>query len=149
MSAQVNAIAAYRPFRSLGYLHGNSAQAIAVFDHLRVLSRSRGFKLVDTVVPLDSNGIVDAAAIPVLVRKLKQEGVDCLYIGPETFITAPLQKATTQAALDAGLPTYSALESAVQDSGALFGLFSPDTNLGRFAALKAMRLLDQVSARRR
>ncbi|WP_129781724.1 ABC transporter substrate binding protein [Peristeroidobacter soli] len=141
MSTQLDTIAAYRHFGKLGYLYGPSAQSLAVRDRLRDSGRRRGFNLVDRAVALDRNGAIDVAALAAQVRSLKQEGVDFLYLGPETFITSSLQKAVAQAALAVGLPTYSALESAVHDNGALFGVFSPDSNVGRFAALKAMRLL--------
>lgn len=144
MSAQVNAIAAYRRFGTLGYLYKDSGQTLATIDRLRALGQRQGFKLVAAPVPLDREGAIDVAAIPGLVRDLKRRGVDFLYVGPETFVTAPLQKAVAQAALEAGLPTYSALESAVRDNGALFGVFSPATNVGRFAALKAMRILSHA-----
>ncbi len=144
MSTQINTIAAYRRFGTLGCLHANTTQTRAVMEHLRALGRSQGFKLMDVSVPLKGDGAIDVAAIPALVQNLKRDGVDFLYIGPETFITGPLQKAMADAALDAGLPTYSALEGAVRDNGALFGVFSPEANVGRFAALKAMRILSNT-----
>jgi ABC-type uncharacterized transport system substrate-binding protein len=97
-------------------------------------------------VPLDRHGDIDVTQIPSLVKALKRDGADFLYIGPETFVTARLQKAIAQAALDAGLPTYSALENAVRENGALLGMFSPKANIGRFAALKALRILTHAVA---
>ena len=144
MSAQLNTIAAYRHLGTLGYLYKDSGQTSAIIDRLRAFGQRQGFKLVAAPVPLDAGGAIDVAAIPSRVRDLKREGVDFLYIGPETFVTGPLQKAVAQAALDAGLPTYAAVESAVRDNGALFGVFSPDANVGRFAAMKALRILSKA-----
>jgi len=146
MSAQLNTIAAYRHFGTLGYLYKDGGQTSAIIDRLRAFGQRQGFKLVAAPVPLDSSGAIDVAAITPLARNLKREGADFLYIGPETFVTDSLQKAVAQAALNAGLPTYAALESAVRDNDALFGVFSPDANVGRFAALKALRILSKAVA---
>ncbi len=45
--------------------------------------------------------------------------------------------------MEQGLPSFSALENAVRRHGALFGLVSPQSNVGRFAAIKALRILQQ------
>ncbi len=47
------------------------------------------------------------------------------------------------AALEAGLPSFSARDSTLRRSGVLLGLFSSQINVGRFAAYKAMRILKQ------
>ncbi len=69
--------------------------------------------------------------------------MDFLYIGPETFVSGPLQEIVVRAAVEQRLPSFSALESAVRRHGALFGLVSPQSNVGRFAAIKALRILQQ------
>jgi ABC-type uncharacterized transport system substrate-binding protein len=146
MNAQINTVSAYRHLGALGFLYRDAAQSLAVRDKLRALGGSEGFKLLDAAVPLDKHGDIDVEQLPSLASALKRDGADFLYIGPETFVTKGLQKAAAQAALDADLPTYSALESAVRDNGALLGMFSPKANIGRFAALKALRVLTHAAA---
>jgi putative ABC transport system substrate-binding protein len=48
---------------------------------------------------------------------------------------------TTEAAVRAGLPAFSANESAIRDAHSLFGLFSPVENMARFVAYKAALIL--------
>jgi len=144
---QLNAIGAYRPYRALGFLYDDtrpSSQAIRT--QLRALARTRGFILIDQPVPRSAEGNLDLEAIPALVGDIKARGADFLYIGPDTFLTAPMQDAVTHAALANGLPTFAALESTVRTSGALAGLFSPQAAIGRLAASKALRLLTREAS---
>ena len=147
LGVQINAIGEYRPLHTLGLVYdGTGRQMLAVRDHLRALAREQGFQLFEELIPLDAHGEPDTAAIPARVASLKARGADFLYIGPETFIRGALQDVVVQAALAAGLPSFCALESAVRRHGALFGLVSPPNNVGRFAAFKAMRILQGQAA---
>lgn len=142
LAVQINTIGEYRPLHTLGLVYDSRArQTLAVRDHLRKLALEQRFALLEEPIPLDADGEPDAAAIPALVGSLKTRGADFLYIGPETFIRAALQEVVVRAALAMGLPSFCPLESAVRRHGALFGLVSPPNNVGRFAAFKAMRIL--------
>jgi putative tryptophan/tyrosine transport system substrate-binding protein len=142
LAVQINAIGEYRPLHTLGLVYdGSGRQTLAVRDHLRELAREQGFALLEEPIPLNPDGEPDAAEIPSLVASLKTRGADFLYIGPETFIRGALQDVVVLAALAARLPSFCPLESAVRRHGALFGLVSPPNNVGRFAAFKAMRVL--------
>jgi putative tryptophan/tyrosine transport system substrate-binding protein len=143
LPAQINTIQAYRKLRALGVLYEPHESALAVREPLRALASAQGFKLLEETLALGENGAPDANAIGALVRQLKAQGADFLYLDPETFAGGDPEVQATRAALEAGLPTFSARENTVRLSGALLGLFSSQVNIGRFAAFKAMRILSQ------
>ncbi len=146
MTVQINAMRAYRPFGSVGFLYDGVAGSPGA------PSTARGG--CSTAIQSDREGGATRRQRPTrqekrsppLVRSLEAEGADILYVGPDTFITGALQDEVSRAALEARLPTFSALEKPVRRSGALFGIFSPETNLGRLAALKALRILAEHSS---
>jgi putative tryptophan/tyrosine transport system substrate-binding protein len=147
LAVQINTIGEYRPLHTLGLAYDSRERhTLAVRDHLRELARKQGFALLEAPIPLDGDGEPDTAAIPALVASLKTRGADFLYIGPETFIRGALQDVVVRAALAARLPSFCPLESAVRGHGALFGLVSPPNNVGRFAAFKAMRILQKQAS---
>jgi len=140
LSMQLDAAEDFHLAKSIGFLYGRESQAL-VLDQLRKLCNARGITLLDEQLPQTSQGQVDPQAIAAAVAHLKNQGAESLYIGPETFATAELQETVVQAALQAHLPTFTALETAIRNHGALFGVVSPPANIGRFAALKALRVL--------
>jgi putative ABC transport system substrate-binding protein len=139
LAVQMNAIRAYRTFDTLGFLYDAGANN-PVRQSLRELAAKEHFTLFDEPVPRGADGRLDQTAIAPLVRQLGKRGADFLYLGPETFVTQALQDEVARAALEAGLPTFAALENTVRRSGALFGISSPQANVGRFAAFKAIRI---------
>ncbi|MFC4160077.1 ABC transporter substrate-binding protein [Chitinimonas lacunae] len=141
LTVQLNTIRAYRPFKRLGYLT-NPAEpnSLLVRDALQRLAPSLQFELVEETVPL-RDGSPDPSALPLLVRRIAEQRVDFLYIGPSTFLAFTHRDAVTQAALDIRLPTFCATESIVRQAKCLFGLFSNGANVGRFAAYKAREIL--------
>jgi putative tryptophan/tyrosine transport system substrate-binding protein len=147
LPAQIDAIRAYRPLHALGYLYvGEGRHPLAVRDQLRRLAAAQHFELIALPIPEDEDGEPDLAAIPEQVRALKERGADVLYIDPDTWLGGALQGDLAQTALAAGLPVFAALESTVRRSGALFGLVSPPSSIGRFAAAKARRILEEHKA---
>jgi len=142
LTVQLNVIRAYRPFKRLGYLH-NPAEPNSqlIRDQLGELARAQGFEIVDATVPPSPFGDPDPAPLPALIAGLARRGADFLYIGPSTFLAFTHRDTVTQAAIDAHLPTFCATESAVRQSGCMFGLFSNGANVGRYAAWKAMQIL--------
>ncbi|MEJ0035261.1 MAG: ABC transporter substrate-binding protein [Gammaproteobacteria bacterium] len=142
LPAQIKAITAYRAFQTLGFVYDpGRAATLAVRDQLRTLAREQGFKLVDQAIPANAAGELETAAIERSVAGVRARGAQFLYLGPETFVSGPLQQQVAHAAIAQKLPTFSALEEAVRRHGVLFGLVSPARNVGRLAAIKALRIL--------
>lgn len=142
LTVQLNALRSYRPFRRLGYIvNPKEPNTQLVLEGLQPLAREMGFEVVSETVPLDAEGNPDAKALPALIRRIAQAQVDFLYIGPSTFLAYTHRDLVTQAALDARLPTFCATESVVRQAGCMFGLFANGSNIGRFAAYKALQVL--------
>jgi len=142
LDVQLNAVQAYRPFRKIGYLH-NPAEpnSLSILRNLKALAQRQGMEVIEASLGLDANQAPDPAQIAPLVADIAQRGADLLYIGPITFLAFTHRDAITQAALQNRLPTFCATESIVRRSGCLFGLFSNDTNVGRFAGSMARQIL--------
>lgn len=142
LETQFNAIQAYRPFRKIGYLH-NPAEPNSqiILRDLRALAKRQGLEVIDASLTLNASQTPDAAQIAPLVADIAARGADLLYIGPITFLAFTHRDAITQAALQQHLPTFCTTESIVRRSDCLFGLFSNDTNVGRFAGFMAHQIL--------
>jgi len=142
LDIQFNAIQAYRPFQRIGYLH-NPAEpnSQTTLRNLQALAQRQGMQVIEARLGLNADQAPDAAQIAPLVADIAARGADLLYIGPVTFLAFTHRDAVTQAALRQRLPTFCATESIVRRSDCLFGLFSNETNVGRFAGSMARQIL--------
>lgn len=139
--SQVRAIAAYRPFDTLGVLYTPTERnSVVVLEEIRRLGRERGFHTVERTFRLDANRkpIADGAAD--LVRELKDAGAQWLYLPPDSFLGTLAEGIIIPAAMAMGLPTFASTEQLMQ-AGALSGLVSRYYNVGQFTAHKAERIL--------
>lgn len=142
LAVQLNALRSYRPFTRLGYIvNPKEPNTQLVLEALRKMAEPMKFEIVAETVPLGAGGEPDPAALPGLIGRIAQRKVDFLYIGPSTFLAFTHRDLVTQAALDAGVPTFCATESVVRKARCMFGLFSNGSNIGRFAAYKAVQVL--------
>lgn len=138
---QLNAIRAYRRFDRLAIIY-NPAEPNSVLNvrELQAVAAQERFHLDERPVPLDAKGQPMPSALPQMVAQLAADGVQLLYIGPDSFLAAH-RKVLTDAALARRLPTFSATEVALRDGKALFGLVSGYENVGRLSAHKAAQIL--------
>jgi putative ABC transport system substrate-binding protein len=67
----------------------------------------------------------DRTAITDAVARLATKKIDWLYLGPDTLVALTYAGALTDAALEARLPTFSAVEIPVRRNSALWGLYMP------------------------
>ncbi|WP_159910912.1 ABC transporter substrate-binding protein [Pantoea sp. 18069] len=142
LDIQFNAIQAYRPFRRIGYLH-NPAEpnSLTILRNLQAQAQRQGLQVIEASLGLNAEQAPDPAQIAPLVADIAARGADLLYVGPITFLAFTHRDAITQAALRQQLPTFCTTESIVRRAGCLFGLFSNDTNVGRFAGSMARQIL--------
>ncbi|MDK2124085.1 ABC transporter substrate-binding protein [Parachitinimonas caeni] len=147
LPVQLKAIATYRKFSRLGFIYNpKEPNAVNVKKELEKEAAKNQFVLLSEPVALGPDGQPDPKVLPDLVRKIAAEKADFLYMGPDTFVSLTNRDVVTATALEVNLPTFSATESAVRTSRALFGLFSAGPNVGRFAAYKAAQILDEGRA---
>lgn len=142
LPVQLDAIRSYRPFHKLGVVYNpKEANTRFMLEDLTAEAQRGGLELVVESVGLNAAGEPDPATLAPQIDKLKARGAEWLYLGPDTFVAFTHRQLTTQAAAKAGLPSFSANESAIRDAQALFGLFSPVENMARFVAFKAAQIL--------
>ena len=138
---QLEAMAAYRPYRRVAALFNPREQNSAiVLREMAALLAARGMEFVPLPVPPREDGRPNPSLIPQLVREARQRGADWLYIPPDTFLNDH-RAALTASALAEGLPSFAASERFVAFADGLAGLVSRYYSVGAFTAFKAEQIL--------
>lgn len=139
--AQIRAMASYRPIKSIGILYTPTEQnSVVVVDEVREVSKRLGFQVIAKPLRLDANKKVTAEGAPEMVRELKQQKVDWLYLPPDSFLGTQTKNVIIPAAMAVGLPTFASTEQ-LMETGALTGLISRYHAIGQFTAYKAEQIL--------
>jgi putative tryptophan/tyrosine transport system substrate-binding protein len=141
VAAQIQAMAAYRPFQKLGVLYTPTERnSVVVLDEIRKLGRERGFDTISRTFRLDAQRKVTAEGAAELVRELKEAGSQWLYLPPDSFLGTLAQDVVIPTAMEVGLPTFASTEQLMQ-AGALSGLVSRYHSVGQFTAHKVEQIL--------
>jgi len=139
--AQIRAMASYRPFKSIGILYTPTEQnSVVVVDEVREVSKRLGFAVIARPLKLDASKKVTAEGAPEMIRELKQQNVDWLYLPPDSYLGTQAKNVIIPAAMEARLPTFASTEQLVE-TGALMGLVSRYHSIGQFTAYKAEQIL--------
>src|SRR5258705_3260813 len=106
--AQIRAMASYRPFKSLGILYTPTEQnSVVVVEEVREVSKRLGFTVVARPLKLDANKKVTSEGAPEMVRELKlRDGVDWLYLPPDSYLGTQAQKVIIPAAMSVNLLAF-------------------------------------------
>jgi putative tryptophan/tyrosine transport system substrate-binding protein len=145
VETQMHLIQSWRKFHKLGIIYNPlERNSLVAIDELNGLGQKMGFTV--TARPVDvEDGKPAAASIAAKVDDLKADGVDFLYIPPDTFLNVN-RAALTAAALEAKLPTFAAAENPVVDAKAMFGGVYRYYTVGQLTAFKAAQILQQGKA---
>lgn len=136
---RLNAMRTYMPFEKLGMLYDKSSGAQRRTEaSMRTLVEESGIEFVSDS-PTEPEVERDPAQIEPTLRRLKQAGVDFLYIPPSNFFGAHAEF-VTRAATELGLPTFCGVETLIRQH-CMTGLVSPLYAVGQFAAFKAEQIL--------
>lgn len=139
--AQIRAMASYRPFKSIGILYTPTEQnSVVVVEEVREVSKRLGFSVIAKPLRLDANKKVTAEGAPEMVRELKQQNVEWLYLPPDSYLGTIAQKVIIPAAMAVGLPAFASTEQ-LMETGAVAGLVSRYHSIGQFTAYKAEQIL--------
>ncbi|HEX5128502.1 MAG TPA: ABC transporter substrate-binding protein [Usitatibacter sp.] len=140
---QIRAMASYRPFKSIGVIYTPTEQnSVVVLDEVREVARKQGFNVVAKPFKLDANKKVTSEGAADMIREMKEQRVDWLYLPPDSFLGTQTQKVIIPAAMQYHLPTFGSTEQLVE-TGALIGLVSRYHSIGQFTAYKAEQILVQ------
>jgi putative ABC transport system substrate-binding protein len=139
--AQIRAMASYRPFKSIGILYTPTEQnSVVVVDEVREVSKRLGFSVIAKPLKLDAAKKVTAEGAPEMIKELKEQKVDWLYLPPDSYLGTQAKSIIIPAAMANGLPTFASTEQ-LMDTGALTGLVSRYHSIGQFTAYKAEQIL--------
>lgn len=146
--AQMLAMSTYRPFSKVGVLYTPTEQnSLVTLKELRETGAKLGFTVVDRPLRLDAAGKPTGEGSPELVEQLRRNGVEWLYLPPDSFLGTQAQKLVIPAAMRAGLPTFASTEQ-LMEAGALAGLVSRYYSIGQFTGYKAEQILREKKAPR-
>jgi putative tryptophan/tyrosine transport system substrate-binding protein len=141
VAAQIQAMAAYRPFQKLGVLYTPTERnSVVVLDEIRKIGRERNYDTITRTFRLDAQRKVTADGAAELVRELKEGGAQWLYLPPDSFLGTLAQDVIIPTAMEVGLPTFASTEQLMQ-AGALSGLVSRYHSVGQFTAHKVEQIL--------
>ena len=139
--AQIRAMASYRPFKSLGILYTPTEQnSVVVVEEVREVSKRLGFSVIAKPLKLDANKKVTAEGAPEMVRELKQQNAEWLYLPPDSYLGTQAKNVIIPAAMAVGLPAFASTEQ-LMETGAVAGLVSRYHSIGQFTAYKAEQIL--------
>ena len=140
--AQIRAMASYRPFKSLGILYTpTEANSVVVVEEVREAAKRMGFTVVARPLKLDANKKVTSEGAADMVRDLKlRDGVEWLYLPPDSTLGQMAEKIVIPAAMSVGLPAFASTEQ-LMETGAVAGLVSRYHSIGQFTAYKAEQIL--------
>ena len=135
------AMASYRPFKSLGILYTPTEQnSVVVVEEVREVSKRLGFSVIAKPLKLDATKKVTSEGAAEMVRELKQQNAEWLYLPPDSYLGTITKSIIIPAAMAAGIPTFASTEQ-LMETGALTGLVSRYHAIGQFTAYKAEQIL--------
>jgi putative ABC transport system substrate-binding protein len=141
--AQIRAMASYRPFKSIGVLYTPTEQnSVVIVKEVQEVGKRMGFTVVAKPFKLDAAKKVTIEGAPEMVRELKAQKVDWLYLPPDSYLGTQAKAVIIPAAMEVGLPTFASTEQ-LMETGALTGLVSRYHSIGQFTAYKAEQILVQ------
>ena len=141
IEAQLNSIMAYRPFKKIAAIYDDtSSNSRLNIELLREAVLNAGIEFLELPVPHNANGKPDPAHLPDIIKYAKNENAEVLYMGPDSFIVRH-GDLYTKTAIEAELPTFTAVYAPLKNSRALFGLVTDYHTLGKLAGLQAERIL--------
>jgi len=141
LAVQLQTMASYRPGRALGMLYSpNEPNSVAVLQELQAIGPRRGVTVLAAPFRVNAAGQPSADGAEDLVRQLRADGADWLYMPPDSFLSTQARDVVVPAALAQGLPAFASTEQ-LMSAGALLGLVSRYYNVGQFAAYKAEQIL--------
>lgn len=138
---QIRAMASYRPVKTIGILYTPTEQnSVVVVDEVREISRKLGFRVVAKPFKVDAAKKVTSEGAADMIRQMKEEGVDWLYLPPDSFLGTQTKGVVIPAAMAHRIPTFASTEQ-LMETGALTGLVSRYAQIGQFTAYKAEQVL--------
>ena len=108
---QMRAMASYRPFKTVGVLYTASERnSVVTVEELRSIAKRMNFTLVERKFAMDGAQKPTPEGAADLVREMKQNNVDWLYLPPDSFLGTQAKSVIIPVATEIGLPTFASTE---------------------------------------
>ena len=141
IDTQLRTIQNYDDITKLGIVfNAKESNSRLTANRIEEIMSARGIDVALKPVPLDADEQPSIEAIPELVRQVKDEGCNWLYIPPDSFLNVN-RDALTMAAKLQQLPSFAAAENFIRQAHALVGLVSRYYNVGQYAGYLAEQIL--------
>ncbi|MCA0043161.1 ABC transporter substrate-binding protein [Celeribacter litoreus] len=128
-------------FGTLGLLYNpNETNSVVKRDELAALLPEMGIDFVDIGFELTEAGLPKVEDIGELVRRLKHNGADALYVGSSSFLRSNAA-ILGSAAKSAELPVISSYEEMVRDGNALISVAARYYDVGQLAGQQVAAIL--------
>src|SRR5688572_31075488 len=99
-----------------------------------------GFQVIARPFKLDASKKVTNEGAADMVREMKQQNVEWLYLPPDSYLNTQTKGLIIPAAMESSLPTFASTEG-LMETGALMGLVARYHSIGQFTAYKAEQIL--------
>jgi putative ABC transport system substrate-binding protein len=141
MAQQVHAMSSYRPFKSIGVLYTPTEQnSVVILEEMRELARKNNFSVIAKPFKLDAAKKVTSEGAPDMIREMKEQKVDWLYLPPDSYLNTVTKNIVIPAAMQHNLPTFASTEG-LMETGALMGLVARYHSIGQYTAYKCEQIL--------
>lgn len=140
LKIQLKTIMQLKKVHRLGVIYNpQEKNSVLAVQHLADLQKKFGYRLLRA--PLRTgHGRTPADSIGEAVQGLARQRPDLIYLPSDSYLIAHADIVTGDINR-LGIPSFSATEGPVRDSGALMGLVSRYYNAGKFAGFKAWEIL--------
>ena len=139
MVDQLTTMQRFKKVNKLGVIFNTSEpNSLMAVQQLRQHAAQFQFELIEA--PLTSGANPLDGDVTEAMQTLLKSKPDFIYLPSDSSIIARA-RTIVRAATDAGIPTISATEGPIRDSGALVGLVSNYVSAGQFAGYKAEQIL--------
>jgi putative ABC transport system substrate-binding protein len=140
---QIRAMESYRPFKTMGMLYTpTEQQSVVILEEIRELAKKKNFRVVAKPFRLDANKKVSSEGAADMVREMKEEKVDWLYLPPDSYLNTITKNIVIPAAMQYDIPTFASTEG-LMETGALVGLVARYHSIGQYTAYKCEQILVQ------
>jgi putative tryptophan/tyrosine transport system substrate-binding protein len=140
---QIRAITTYRPFKKIGMIYNeDEPSSVVIRDEIRTHCNANGADLIALNFRKDAAGRPIGDDLASMVKDIKRAGAEWLHVPADTFL-GTLYPKLISALIEEKLPSFGAVELAVRQGAALFGLISRYYYVGQLAALKAVQILTE------
>ena len=143
---QIRAIRIYGDFKRIGAIYTPYEPNISTFidEWHREAQRLKGtkeeFEFVSYQIGLDASGKLDRSSIPKLLKKLLENNIQFLYMGPDTAILEH-RDLIIDWCLENKIPIFASSELTINKVKPTLGFFSRFYHVGQLAGLIAEKIL--------